>query len=44
MTQLEESDPKVWKFMQDGNFSVNKNQIPFTALERGHDREQETKF
>lgn len=34
--ESEESDPEVWKFMQDGNFSLQKNQILFTALGRDY--------
>ena len=44
MKQLPETDPEIWKFMQDGNFIVQKNQITFKAI--GHDfaDEHEIKF
>ena len=43
MLYFKKGDPTVWKFFQEGNFSVQKNPIPFTAIGRNHTGEQENK-
>ena len=40
MAKLEEIDREVWSFFQDGNLSIQKNLIPFTALGRDHGGER----
>ena len=43
MKKLEYNLPKIWDFFMNGNFSVQKNTIPFTAIGRDHAGEQENK-
>lgn len=43
MLYLKKSDPAEWKFFQEGNISVQKNPIPFTAIAWDHVSEQENK-
>lgn len=40
---LQESDPPVWQALADGEFSVAKNDLPFTAIGVDHAGEQENK-
>ena len=44
MLQLEHDDPAIWKHFMEGNFSVQKSKIPFTALGRDHAGEQQNKI
>ena len=43
MYALKENDPETWQFLDEGNFSVNKSGIPFTAIGADHGLEQENK-
>ena len=43
MYHLKEKDPSMWQFLQNGNFSVNKTGIPFTAIDADHSLEQENR-
>ena len=43
MMSLKSSDPDIWKFLEDGNFCVNKNSIPFCSIGVDHAMEQENK-
>ena len=40
---LEESDPEIWQYLDAGNFSVQKNTVPFTAIGADHALEQENR-
>lgn len=37
------ADPDLWKFLDDGNFSISKHDVPFTAIDPDHAIEQEHK-
>ena len=43
MIYPKESSPDIWDHFQEGNFAVQKDQIPFTAIGRDHAGEQENK-
>ena len=43
MFSLMEKDPDIWRFFQEGNFSVNKSNIPFSAIGPDHRIEQENR-
>ena len=43
MSSLEERDPEIWQYLDAGNFSVQKNAIPFTAIGADHALEQENR-
>ena len=36
MYTLHETDPEIWDYLASGNFSVNKNTIPFCAIGADH--------
>ena len=36
-------DEKTWDFLNDGNFSVNKSNVPFCAIGGDHALEQENR-
>lgn len=40
MLELEKSDPESWNFLNEGNFTVAKTDVPFTALDPDHAIEQ----
>ena len=40
MFSLMEKDPDIWRFFEEGNFSVNKSNIPFFAIGPDHGIEQ----
>ena len=41
MHALKESDPTIWQYFPDGNFSVNKSSCAFSAIGGDHGIEQE---
>lgn len=41
MLELQTSDPDSWKFLEDGNFAVSKNIVPFTSIDPDHAIEHE---
>ena len=43
MLSLSSEDVETWKFFEGGNFSVNKNNVPFCAIGVDHAMEQENK-
>ena len=43
MAVVQESEPEIWNLFMEGNFSVQKNKIPFTAIGADHALEQENK-
>ena len=43
MFALKEKDEETWNFLNDGNFSVNKSNIAYTALSADHALEQANK-
>ena len=43
MFALKILDQQSWKFLESGNFSVNKSQVPFCALGIDHALEQENR-
>ena len=43
MLYLKENDPETCDFFRVGNFCVNKNDVPFCAIDVGHAMEQEIK-
>ena len=43
MLYLKENDPETCDFFRDGNFCVNKNDVPFCAIGVDHAMEQENK-
>ncbi len=43
MFALEEQDPELWEYFKQGNFSVNKTRIPFSAIGADHGIEHENR-
>lgn len=43
MLELEITDKESWDFLDEGNFCVSKNQIPFTSIDPDHAIEHEHK-
>ena len=43
MLNLEQEDIATWNILKQGNFSVNKSSVPFTAIGADHGIEQENK-
>lgn len=43
MLELQSSDPETWHFLDEGNFSITKHSVPFTAIDLDHGIEQEHK-
>ena len=43
MFELEEKDRRTWNFFKQGNFSVNKTNIPFSAIGADHAIEHENR-
>ena len=43
MYQLQEIDPDTWQFFSNGNVSVNKTKISFSAIGADHALEQENR-
>ena len=43
MRSLETSSPEVWRAFMDGDFSIQKSDIPATAIGRDHAGEQQNK-
>ena len=43
MLELQSTDPEKWKFLDEGNFSITKHSVPFTAIDPDHGIEQEHK-
>ncbi|KAJ6647970.1 hypothetical protein Bhyg_03195 [Pseudolycoriella hygida] len=43
MLELETADKESWDFLNDGNFCVSKNEIPFTSIDPDHAIEHEHK-
>ena len=43
MYQLRNDDPTIWNRFVEGEFSVNKSNVPFSAIEADHAREQENR-
>ena len=41
--ELQSTDPETWKFLDEGNFSITKHSVPFTAIDPDHGIEQEHK-
>ena len=41
MTELKEKDLEAWEVLQQGNFSVNKSSVPFSAIWADHGLEQQ---
>lgn len=41
MMELRTEDPETWKFFDDGNFTVSKNEVPFTSIDPDHAIEHE---
>lgn len=41
MLELQTSDPESWKFLDEGNFAVSKNEVPFTSIDPDHAIEHE---
>lgn len=44
MKQLTETDPEIWKFIQDWNFIMQQNQATFKALGYDYVGEHEIKI
>ena len=44
MVELESSAPTIWQHMLEGNFSIQKSDIPFTAISADHADEQQNKL
>ena len=42
-SSLKENDPNCWSFFQEGNFSVNKTKVAFSAIGADHGIEQENR-
>ena len=43
MYALKEKDPEVWQFLSEGNFSINKTDVPFCAIGADHGIEHENR-
>ena len=43
MYKLRVEDEKTWNFLNEGNFSVNKSDVPFCAIGADHALEQENR-
>lgn len=43
MLELEATDKESWDFLEEGNFCVSKNEIPFTSIDPDHAIEHEHK-
>ena len=43
MFALKEQDPELWEYFKQGNFSVNKTRIPFSAIGADHGIEHENR-
>ncbi|MPC92462.1 hypothetical protein E2C01_087553 [Portunus trituberculatus] len=43
MLELQSIDPETWHFLDEGNFSITKHSVPFTAIDPDHAIEQEHK-
>ena len=43
MFALKEQDPELWEYFKQGNFSVNKTRIPFSAKGADHGIEHENR-
>lgn len=43
MLELETTDKEFWEFLEEGNFCVSKNEIPFTSIDPDHAIEHEHK-
>ena len=43
MLDLEQKDIATWNILKQGNFSLNKSSVPFTAIGVAHGIEQENK-
>ena len=43
MFSLKDKDPETWSMFHEGNFSVNKTFIPFSAIRVDHAIEQENR-
>ena len=43
MFSLMEKDPDIWRFFEEGNFSVNKSNVRFSAIGPDHGIEQENR-
>ena len=43
MHALKESDPTIWQYFHDGNFSVKKSSCAFSAIGGDHGIEQENR-
>ena len=43
MHVLKESDPTIWQYFHDGNFSVNKSSCAFSAIGRDHGIDKENR-
>lgn len=41
MLELESKDPDSWEFLDAGNFTISKNEIPFTSIDPDHAIEHE---
>ena len=41
MLELQTTDPELWNFFKEGNFTITKNEIPFTGVDPDHAIEQE---
>lgn len=41
MLELQTTDPESWKFLEDGNFAVSKNEVAFTSIDPDHTIEHE---
>ena len=43
MYALKDENPVTWKFFEDGNFTVNKSDVPFSAIGVDHGIEHENR-
>ena len=43
MFNLKEKDINTWNMFESGNFSVNKSEVPFSAISADHALEQENR-
>ena len=43
MFELKDKDQQTWEMMANGCFSVNKSEVPFTAIGDDHGLEQENR-
>ena len=43
MCQLHNDDPTIWNRFVEGEFSVNKSNVPFSAIGANHALEQENR-